>query len=145
MARKFDVDEQRDLLALSFEKVENGYLYYHYRWSHGVPVTEEERESYLKIPALGSRSAWRRSIQGRTTTSRRAYAPVTRKLLAAMPASMIVFALCGGAIAIGWAIDATSKVAKVAYLSVGTTALAYAAAIVVAKAVVRKGRVHGSS
>lgn len=89
-------DEQRAILALSFDPSEKGYLYYHWRWSRGVPVTVEEREAYLSIPALGSRRAWRKSIAGRPTSPPRPFQPVQRKLLATMPISMVVMTLLIG-------------------------------------------------
>lgn len=89
-------DEQRAILALSFDPSEKGYLYYHWRWSHGVPVTVEEREAYLSIPALRSRRAWRKSIAGRPTSPPRPFQPVQRKLLATMPISMVVMTLLIG-------------------------------------------------
>lgn len=91
-----EADKQRTILALSFEPAENGYLYYHWRWSRGVPVTAEERDEYLSIPALGSRRAWRKSIAGRPTSPPRSFQPAQRKLLAAMPISVVVMALLIG-------------------------------------------------
>lgn len=51
--RRDDSDKQRAILALSFEPAENGYLYYHWRWSRGVPVTAEERDSVSLDPSAG--------------------------------------------------------------------------------------------
>jgi hypothetical protein len=79
---------KRDILALSFEPTEDGFLYYHRRWSRGVPVSAEEREAYLSIPALGSRRGWRKAIAGRPTAAPRAFRPVQRKLLASLPIGM---------------------------------------------------------
>ena len=89
-------NNQRAILALSFEPTESGYLYYHWRWSRGIPVTAEEREAYLAIPVLGSRRAWRMAIAGRATAPTRAFKPVQRELLAALPMSMVFFALLIG-------------------------------------------------
>lgn len=89
-------DAQRAMLALSFEQVGDGYLYYHWRWSRGIPVTADEREAYLAIPVVGSRRTWRKSIAGRSTMPSRAFRPVQQKLLAAFPVSMIVMALLFG-------------------------------------------------
>jgi hypothetical protein len=95
MAPSFQ-SEQRDLLALSFEESEQGYIYYHNRWSRGVPVSAEEREAYLRIPALGSRKAWRKSLKGRQTLPPRAFNPVMMKLLAAMPRRMAFLGVAFG-------------------------------------------------
>ena len=91
------------MLVLSFEPNGDGYTYYHNRWSRGVPVTAEEREAYLDIPALGSRRAWRAAISGRRTLPPRPYGPTARKIRGALPLRMalsgIVFgiaALLGG-------------------------------------------------
>ncbi|MDB5707895.1 MAG: hypothetical protein JWN66_5011 [Sphingomonas bacterium] len=84
------------MLALSFEPAESGYIYYHWRWSRGIPVTAEERDAYLRIPALGSRQAWRKGIANRATLPPRAYQPTYRKLLAALPASTVIFGLLVG-------------------------------------------------
>ena len=84
------------MLALSFEPADTGYIYYHWRWSRGIPVTAEERETYLSIPALGSRRAWRAAIAGRPSVPARAFQPVQRKLLAELPTSMVVMALLLG-------------------------------------------------
>jgi len=84
------------MLALSFEPADTGYIYYHWRWSRGIPVTAEEREAYLSIPALGSRRAWRAAVAGRPSVPARASRPVQRKLLAEIPTSMVVMALLLG-------------------------------------------------
>ncbi len=84
------------MLALSFESADTGYIYYHWRWSRGIPVTAEERERYLSIPALGSRRAWRAAIAGRPSVPARVFQPVRRKLLAELPTRMVVMALLLG-------------------------------------------------
>ena len=96
LAKRDHTNQQRAILALSFEPTANGYLYYHWRWSRGIPVTPEEREAYLSIPVLGSRRNWRKAIADRSTAPSRAFRPVERKLLASMPNSMVVMALVIG-------------------------------------------------
>jgi hypothetical protein len=96
MSARGHSEQQRDILALSFELAENGYLYYQSRWSRGVPVTAEEREAYLSIPALGSRRGWRKAIAGRPTGPPRAFRPVYRRLLASLPKRMIFAAVLIG-------------------------------------------------
>ena len=80
-----DPAAQRAMLALSFEPSGDGHVYYHRRWSRGIPGSAEEREDYLRIPALGSRRAWRNSIAGRPTVPPRAHGPVQRKIFETMP------------------------------------------------------------
>lgn len=117
--------DQREVLALSFEPADGGYVYYHYRWSAGVPVTAEEREAYLRIPALGSRRAWRKSLSGRQSLPPRPYKPVQRKLLASMPVSMAVVALLFGVFGVLSGFAEPSPVLKVIYVGGGCAAFLF--------------------
>lgn len=94
-------EEQRRILAQSFEQGADGYIYYRNAWSRGVPVTEAEREAYLAIPAIGSRKAWLKSISGRPTVPKRAYWPTLLRLFAAMPVrSGVMFSVSAVSLAI---------------------------------------------
>ena len=126
-------DEQRAILALSFEPTPHGYLYYHWRWSRGVPVTTEEREVYLSIPALGSRRAWRKGIAGRPTSPPRSFQPTQRKLLSTMPVSMVVMAILIGVPLAVSGVTEFQTIGGLARAVGGLLAVAFGAQIVVAK------------
>ncbi|MDB5709130.1 MAG: hypothetical protein JWL96_1200 [Sphingomonas bacterium] len=134
-----DPEEQRRILSLSFEPQGDGYLYYHWRWSRGVPVSAAEREAYLRIPALGSRRAWRRAIEGRLTAPPRAYGPVHQKLAAAFPAHMVVMGIIFGSVALISAWNAPSVPEKIGVALVGFIMLLLMVPIVVAKISARRG------
>ncbi|QNA82632.1 hypothetical protein G4G27_00380 [Sphingomonas sp. So64.6b] len=126
-------DEGRAILALSFEPSADGYFYYYWRWSRGIPVTAEEREAYLKIPSLGSRRAWRKGIANRSTVPPRAFGPTHQKLLVAMPVSMAVLGLLGGLIfALSGASDILS-IGGVASLIAGVALIWFGCWIILAK------------
>lgn len=126
-------DHQRATLALSFEPDGDGYLYYHWRWSRGIPVTADEREAYLAIPVLGSRRAWKKSISGRPTAPHRAFRPVQQKLLAGMPISMIVVALLIGIPLAGSGLAELQTLSGLARAMMGLMAVVFAAQIIFAK------------
>lgn len=127
------LDRQRALFALSFEPAENGYVYYHRRWSRGIPVTAEERDAYLRIPAWGSRHAWQRAIAGRPTVPPRPYRPVQRKLLATMPGSMIVSGLAVGLPLIASGFATLPSLAGIACMIGGLALTGFAGQIAFAK------------
>ncbi|QIG81233.1 hypothetical protein [Stakelama tenebrarum] len=133
-------NHQRAALALSFEPDDDGYLYYHWRWSRGIPVTAEEREAYLAIPVLGSRRAWRKSISGRPTAPHRAFRPVQQKLLARMPISMIVVALLVGIALAGSGLVELQTLSGLARAMIGLMAIVFATQIILAKYKQARGR-----
>lgn len=128
-----DPAQQRAILALSFEPLGDGYAYYHYRWSRGIPVTAEEREAYLDIPALGSRHAWRKSIADRETVPPRSYRSVQRKLLAAMPVQMAVVALVTGTLGLLSGLAATNVALAMTYTISGAVMIIFGASIIWAR------------
>ena len=139
MAWHDDPDRQRPMLALSFEPTDDGYVYYHWRWSRGIPVTIEEREAYLRIPALGSRRAWRRAIAERATVAPRPFGPTHRKLLARMPVSAMVAGFSIGAILALTALAEPSSVSRIFCMIAGLAMIAFAGQIAIAKWAIRKG------
>lgn len=124
---------QREMLALSFEPTEYGFLYYHYRWSRGIPVTPEEREAYLNMPAFGSARAWRKSLAGRETAPPRAYAPVLWKLLRTMPLSIAVIGLAVGAFVLLLGFYEPNMALAIVYVAFGGANLIWGALIVAAR------------
>jgi hypothetical protein len=123
--------EQRDILSLSFEPTEDGYVYYHNRWSRGIPVTKEERNEYLNIPVLGSRRAWCKSLEGRETLPSRAYKPVARKLYSAMPLSMGAFVLILGLLLLLSGLNESNVVLAIIYVAGGSGMLVFGGFIIV--------------
>lgn len=123
----------REMLELSFERTESGFVYYHYRWSRGIPVTAEEREEYLNIPVFGSRRAWRRALSEREATPPRAYAPVARKLLRTMPFRMAVFGLIFGVVGLVLGFDEPNIALATVYVAVGFALLFFGGSIVAAR------------
>ena len=139
-------DGQREILALSFEPNGDGYIYYRNRWSRGIPVTAAEREAYLRIPAFGSRRAWRASITGRETLPPRAYGPTGRKLWAAMPWRMAVFGILFGIVFLiggvaGLQTPHTTQALLWALLSIVAGALMLASGISIALARIPRRRI----
>ena len=134
-------EEQRGILMLSFEPAESGYIYYHNRWSRGIPVTEKERDEYLSIPVFGSRRAWRKSLAGRETLSPRAYKPVARKLLRAMPLRMAVLSLIFGLSLLFAGLNERSLVLAAIYIAGGCAMLVFAGSAVIARFVRPDGNV----
>ncbi|WCM27425.1 hypothetical protein NDN01_00345 [Sphingomonas sp. QA11] len=133
-------EQQRSILALSFEPINQGYLYYHWRWSRGIPVSAEERDAYLAIPALGSRRAWRRSIAGRPTSPPRSFRPAQQKLLASMPISMALIAfLFGVPLALSGLVELQTISGLVRAVG-GLLAVVFGAQIIYAKAVASQRR-----
>jgi len=126
-------EKQREILALSFERSGDGYLYYRWRWSRGVPVTAEEREAYLNIPAMGSRREWRRAIANRPTASTRDSGPVQRKLYAALPLRMAVTGITFGVGLVLAGLAASGVALQVLFFSGGALLLMFAASIIVAR------------
>jgi hypothetical protein len=129
----FRSHEQRDLFALSFEPSGEGYHYYHYRWSRGVPVTAAERDAYLNIPIFGSRRAWRKSLIGRETLPPRSYASVRQKLLAAMPYRMAFGGVIVGAVGLVSGLSERDTAIKIVYLVAGAVMLIFGVSILVAR------------
>lgn len=125
-------EQQREMLALSFEQTPSGYVYYHYRWSRGVPVSAAERESYLNIPALGSRRAWRKSIEGRPTVPHRQWSPTGWKLLAALPLSMAFIGALFGVTGIFSGVAEANRLLAALYIIAGASMLIFGGAIIVA-------------
>lgn len=125
--------EQREILALSFEQTEGSYIYYHNRWSPGIPVTGEEREEYLRISVFGSRRAWRKSIKGRETLPPRAYWPLARKLLRAMPLQMAVLSLIFGLSFMLAGLNEPRLIFAGIYFAGGTAMLAFAGSAAIAR------------
>ena len=125
--------EQRDILSVSFEPAESGYIYYHNRWSRGIPVTEKERNEYLGIPMFGSRRAWRRSLEGRETLPPRAYRPVARKLLRTVPPGMAVTSLIVGLSLLLAGMKAPGLILAVIYCGGGCACLAFGGSAVVTR------------
>ncbi|PKP93236.1 MAG: hypothetical protein CVT77_06195 [Alphaproteobacteria bacterium HGW-Alphaproteobacteria-16] len=125
--------QQREMLELSFEQAEHGFVYYHYRWSRGIPVTAEERDEYLTIPVFGSRRAWRRSLAGRETTPPRAYRPVARKLLKMMPLSMAIYSLFFGVVGLILGFNEANMAPATVYVAVGCAMLFFGGSIVAAR------------
>jgi hypothetical protein len=128
-----DPAEQRSILALSFEPLGDGYAYYHYRWSRGVPVTAEEREAYLNIPAMGSRRAWRTRIAGRETVPPRSYRSVQHTLLAAMPIRMAVVGIVAGSLGLLSGVAAKETALATIYMIGGTVMIVFGGSIVLAR------------
>ncbi|MES2056085.1 MAG: hypothetical protein V4564_09115 [Pseudomonadota bacterium] len=126
-------DEGRAILALSFEPSADGFFYYCWRWSRGIPVTMEEREAYLKIPAWGSRRAWRKGIANRSTVPPRPFGPTHQKLLVAIPVSAIVVVLLSGLIfSLSGASD-ISSIGGVASLIAGLVLIWFGCRVILAK------------
>ena len=77
------------MLDSSFEPHGDGYVFYRHHLARGVPVTAEERETYLR-PSFGeSRSDFYRAIRGREASlPRRPWLRSQRATLAAIPASI---------------------------------------------------------
>lgn len=125
--------EQRDMLALSFEPNEHGFLYYHYRWSRGVQVTVQERDDYLNIPVFGSRRAWRRSLKGRQTFAPRAYGPVLWKLLPKMPLSILFCSVILGLAVLASSYKEPITALAIIYAATGGAMLLFGVLIVIAR------------
>lgn len=125
--------QQREMLELSFEQTENGFVYYHYRWSRGIPVTAEEREEYLNIPVLGSRRAWRKALSGRESLQPRPYAPVAWKLLRRMPVRMALLSMIFGVAGLLSAPYAANMLLAAMYAVVGCAMLFFGTSIVAAR------------
>jgi len=125
--------QQREILELSFEETDSGFIYYHNRWSRGIPVTAEEREEYLRIPALGSRRAWRKVVSGRETTSPRAYGPVAWKLSRKMPLMMGLFSLIFGGVLLMSGLQEPNVPLAAAYGVAGCVLLFFGGSIIVAR------------
>jgi hypothetical protein len=123
-------EEQRRILAQSFEQGADGYTYYRNAWSRGIPVTEAEREAYLAIPAIGSRRTWLSAIAGRPSVPRRAYFPTVFNVYSAMPARTGIAFLSFGTFATFIAqstdsrlVSAFSAVSGIALVSMGLVVL----------------------
>jgi hypothetical protein len=129
----FSPPPQRETLALSFEQTEHGFLYYHYAWSRGIPVTPEEREAYLDIPVFGLRHTWRRSLAGRETAPPRAYWPTLWKLLRTMPLSMAFIVLNVGAVGVLFGLYEPNIALAVVYTAFGCAMLLFSGAIVASR------------
>jgi hypothetical protein len=124
---------QREMLALSFEPTEDGFIYYHYRWSRGIPVTPEEREKYLDIPVFGSRRRWRKALAGRESSPPRAYSPVAWKLMKKTPLRMAVFALVFGGFGLFAGTNEPNLVFATAYVVAGAATLFLGGLIIAAR------------
>lgn len=124
---------QREMLALSFEPTDGGFIYYHYRWSRGVPVTPEEREEYLDIPVFRSRRGWRKALTGRETVQPRAYLPVAWKLMNNMPLSMALYALILGAMGLLAGVNEPNVVFATTYFAAAAAMLFFGGFIVASR------------
>jgi hypothetical protein len=79
--------EERTFLDSSFEPHGDGYAFYRHHLARGVPVTAEERETYLRPPLDGSRRDFYEAIRGRKAVlPRRSWWRSQRATLAAIPA-----------------------------------------------------------
>jgi|GEM_PF-3727643 len=131
-------EEQRRILALSFELGPDGNVYYRNAWSRGIPVSEAEREAYLSIPALGSRRLWLNAIAGRPSVPRRAYWPTAFKLLAAMPARSGYTFLGFGSLAVYLGLHGDAGILEINATLVGT--MLFAIGLVVLSGRLRNAR-----
>ena len=78
--------EERTALDSSFEPSGDFYVFYRHHFARGVPVTAEERETYLRPPFDGSRRAFYDAIRGRPATlPRRSWWRSQRVTLASIP------------------------------------------------------------
>lgn len=68
MALRLDLNAQRKMLELAFEPDGDGYVFFKNAWSSGVPVTADERESYLSAGLLSGRGEFYRTIASRQAT-----------------------------------------------------------------------------
>ncbi len=130
--------EQRALLALSFEPLGSAYVYYHHRWSQGIPVTAEEREAYLRLPAVAlmARHAWRKSLAGRQPLpprSTQTAKAVRQGILLKMPPGMAVTSFAFGALGLVSGFSERNIALAAIYVVVGVALLLFAAAIALAK------------
>jgi hypothetical protein len=79
--------EERTFLDSSFEREGDGFIFYRHHFARGIPVSAEERETYLRPPLDGSRRAFYAAIRGRPATApRRSWWRSQRAILAAIPA-----------------------------------------------------------
>lgn len=79
--------EERTFLDSSFEPHGDGYAFYRHHLARGIPVTAEERETYLRPPLDGSRRDFYESIRGREAVlPRRSWWRSQRATLAGIPA-----------------------------------------------------------
>jgi hypothetical protein len=125
--------QQREILALSFEPAEGGFVYYHNRWSRGMPVTSDEREEYLNLRVIGSRGAWRKTLIGRETVPPRAFKPVLRKLLRAMPLRMAIFGTAFGIGSLVSGLNEPNWILATLYVAAGCMMLFFGGAIFAAR------------
>ena len=80
--------EDRAFLDSSFERHGEGYAFYRHHFARGVPVTAEERETYLGPPLDGSRRDFSEAIRGRPASlPRRSWRRSQRATLAGIPSS----------------------------------------------------------
>jgi hypothetical protein len=126
-------DQHRELLSVSFEPADAGFVYFQNAWSHGILVTEEEREAYLAIPMAGSRRAWHRSIANRQTVPARAYWPTLHKLLAKMPRKTAVVGVLIGVPLVLSGYSATNILLGLGYIPLGCIMVAYAVGVALAR------------
>ncbi len=130
--------DNREFLALSFEAVEEGYVYYQHRWSRGIPVTAEERDAYLAIPVWKSRRSWMQGIAGRDTVPPRAHKPLRNKMLSMMPLSTAISsAVIGGVFVVrgGFHFETIGAIAQTVG---GLIAIAFALRVFFAKWIVAR-------
>jgi len=134
----FGPEQQRKLLELSFEPSSGGYLYYRNRWARGVPVTAEERDSYLSASVLGSRGAFYTAIRGRAATAPpRKFGPVYWKILSRMPVAMGGVALFFGvALASDW-FAAGPILGRAVLVILGIVLVVFGAQVIYARVAVR--------
>ncbi len=79
--------EERHLLDSSFERTGEGYAFYRHHFARGIPVTAEERETYLRPPFGAPRREFHEAIRGRPASlPRRPWRRSQRMTLAAIPA-----------------------------------------------------------
>jgi hypothetical protein len=125
--------EQREILALSFEPNGDGFVYYHYGWSRGIPVTLEEREAYLAISVYGSRRDWRKALAGRETFPPRDYKLLQVKILEKMPHRVAMMTLASGVGILISAFIQESGVGEAVSLVIGCTMIIFAISVFAAR------------
>ncbi len=66
--------------STAFERVDDGFVYYAWAWSKGIPASAAAREAYI----FGPRGEWFEAINDREAIApRRPYWPTLRRILTA--------------------------------------------------------------
>jgi hypothetical protein len=96
-------EKERLSRSVQFTKGEDGYFFYYHAWSNGIPVSNDEYETYLAGRGL---EFFKAIAERKATEPRRPYWNSFRAICKLMPSGSVF--ILGGLVPAKWAVNSVS-------------------------------------